>query len=212
MSYQRRIAIFGAAGRVGRLLVEYTLADGHKVVAFVHQHHTLPESPELTIVQGNVYSSSDVKQALEQADIVLSALSSWGTPKKDVLSAAMTTIIPAMQELGISRIISLTGAEARASGDSYSLIHRLAHAGIGLVGGKVLHDGEQHIELLERSGLNWTVIRSPIMRSGDSRAYELTTRRPLPWALINRQAVARAMVDAIAQDGTKATYIHHSHE
>lgn len=141
--------------------------------------------------------------------MVMSALSSWGTKKKDVLSTAMTSIIPAMQQHGVKRIISLTGAEARAAGDHLGVIHRFAHFGIGIVGGPVLRDGERHIQLLEQSDLDWVVVRSPIMRSNANQSYALSDHRPRPWALINRSAVARAMVDQLSDDGHlgKAPYI-----
>lgn len=212
MKSNKRIVIFGAAGRVGSLLVEYALADGYVVTAFVHRHHRLPDHPLLSIIQGNVYNDDDVQRAIKGADMVMSALSSWGTKKKDVLSAAMTSIIPAMQKYGVTRIISLTGAEARANGDHLSIIHRFAHVGIGIVGGPVLRDGERHITLLEQSNLNWIVIRSPIMRSSASQGYTLSLNRLLPWALINRQAVARAMVDQLSDDThlRQAPFIHHS--
>lgn len=213
MKSTKNIVIFGSAGRVGSLVTEYALADGHTVTAFVHRHHNLPEHQNLTLVQGDIYTSADVEKALKGTDVVLSILSSWGTPKKDVLSAAMANIIPAMKAQKISRIISLTGAEARAAGDALSIIHRLAHIGIGIgigiVGGKVLRDGEKHIELLASSGLDWTVVRSPIMRSGTSQKYRLNKHRPLPWALINREAVARAIADQIAdKHDNGALFIH----
>ena len=138
MKSKTRVVIFGAGGKVGSLLVEYALAEGYAVTAFIHRHHNLPSHPNLKITKGDAYNKIDVQNVLQDADIVLSALSSWGTPKKDVLSAAMTNIIPTMNTCGIKRIISLTGAEARAAGDTLSVIHRFAHFGIGIVGGKVL--------------------------------------------------------------------------
>ncbi len=210
MKSNKCIVIFGAAGRVGRLLVEYALADGYAVTAFVHRHHRLPDHPSLSIVRGNIYNDDDVQRAIKCADMVMSALSSWGTKKKDVLSTAMTSIIPAMQKHGVTRIVSLTGAEARAAGDHLSTIHRFAHFGIGIIGGPVLRDGEHHIKLLEQSDLDWTVIRSPIMRANTNQSYRLSLDRPFPWALINRPVVARAMVDQLSDDThlRQAPFIH----
>lgn len=202
MKQSLHVTIFGAAGNIGQLLVHESLARGWTVTAFVHRHHNLPKNDRLTIVQGDIYNPSDVDLALKHADVVLSALSSWGTPKKDVLTSAMSAIIPAMHRRKIARIISLTGAEARANGDELSLIHRLAHFGIVIIGKKVLQDGERHIALLESSNLDWTVIRSPIMSSQDDDHYHLVSKRPMPWAFINRRAVAAAMIDAVIDDRT----------
>lgn len=191
------ITIFGANGAVGRLLVDRALSEGHRVRAFVHSHNDLPPHPELTIIKGDVRSADDVAAALDGADCVLSALSSWKSPQKDVLQTAMERIIPAMRTAGISRIVSLTGAEARAQGDKLSLVHRVAHAALGIIAGGVLHDGEKHIAALEISGLDWFVLRSPIMADRPAGSFALTTERPMPWERISRQAVVNAMINEL---------------
>jgi len=199
------IAIFGASGRVGRLVVAEALSRGYAVTAFVHRHTHLEDDPRLTIVQGDIHSEDDIHKALAQADAIISTLGSWSTKQKDILSAGMRHIIPAAQSVGIDRIVSLTGADARADGDTLSVIHRVSHAGINLIAGNILRDGETHIKLLESSQLDWTVIRSPIMTSTDSKAYTLTHTRPLPWNTISRQSVALAMLAELDQD-------HHSQQ
>lgn len=210
MGHIKNIVIFGAAGKVGRQVVEYTLKDGYHVTAFVHRHHDLPDNSNLEIITGDVYNRADIEKALDGADVIISALSSWGTQYQDVLSAAMTNIIPVAERHKILRIISLTGADARADGDDISLLHRLSHVAISMIGGKVLRDGERHIKLLHDSHLEWTVIRSPVMTSSDSTNYALDNHRPAPWAFVSRRAVARAMVDQLnsRQDLRSAPYIH----
>ena len=60
---------------------------------------------------------------------------------------------------------------------------------------KILADGEKHIRLLEESGLDWTVVRSPIMNErGDAMGFKLTDKRPAPWATVNRRSVAAGML------------------
>ena len=212
MKPSRKVVVFGANGNVGSLVVRYALDEGYHVVAFVHRHHDLPDHPSLKIVQGDIYVADDVQRAVKGADVVMSALGSWGTKRKDVLSSAMASIVPAMQQHGVTRIVSLTGAEARASGDHLGLIHRFAHFGIGIMAGKILRDGERHIQALEQSDLDWTVIRSPIMRTKPDHTYSLSMQRPTPWELINRPAVARAMVDQLSDDQhlRQAPFIHQS--
>lgn len=194
-----KITIFGANGKVGKSLVEDVLDEGHEVVAFVHSHHELATRQGLTIIQGDVHRVEDVERALLGSDAVMSALGSWGTKTKDVLSSAMSTIIPIMQKHTISRIISLTGAEARAKGDNLGFIHRVAHALAHIFTGKILRDGEEHIALLEKSNLDWTVIRSPIMKSKKGGVFSLTDDRPLPWMSISRDAVVEAMVNELSE-------------
>lgn len=194
-----RITIFGASGKVGRLVVQGALEHGHDVTAFVHHDPKFAENPKLKVVQGDIHEPKDVARAVKGADAVISALGSWGTKRKDIVSSGMANIIPAMQDSGVRRVISLTGADARAEGDGLGVMHRLTHAAIRLTPlppRKVLADGERHIRLLERSGLDWTVIRSPVMNGrGRQKDFKLTSGRPMPWATINRHSVALCMFD-----------------
>lgn len=196
----KTVTIFGASGKTGRLVVADALSQGLHVRAFVHSHPNLDQHPRLTVIQGDIHDRAAVTEALRDCDAVISTLGSWGTKEKDILAAAMANIIIAMKARTVSRIISLTGADARAPGDSLGFIHRLSHFGIGIFGSKVLHDGERHIGLLAASSLDWTVIRSPIMRNSESVVYELTDRRPLPWKLISRKAVAAALLAQLATE------------
>jgi putative NADH-flavin reductase len=194
-----RITIFGASGKVGRLVVRSALDAGHDVTAFVHHDPKFAEHIRLKVMRGDIHDSTDVAKAVKGANIVISALGSWGTRSKDIVSSGMANIIPAMEAGGAARIISLTGADARAEGDRLGLIHRFTHVAIKVTPPrKILADGERHIWLLERSGLDWTVIRSPIMNEkGDAKAFSLSADRPAPWATINRRSVALAMLNLI---------------
>lgn len=195
-----RITVFGATGKVGRLVVEEALSRGHEVIAYQRRPDKLSDSPMLTVCVGDIYDADKVAAAVSGSDTVISALGSWGTPRKDVLATAMQHIIPAMQQSGIKRIVSLTGADARTAGDQIGMIHKLTYPMLGKFAGKILRDGEQHIALLAKSSLDWTVIRSPIMRNWGSPApYKLGKIRPAPWSTVNRQAVAKSMVDQVEQ-------------
>jgi putative NADH-flavin reductase len=201
-----KITVFGANGKVGRLVVEQLLAGGHEVTAFVHRSHAFAAHPSLAIAQGDIYNTGQVAAAVAGSQAVISALGSWGTPKKDVLASATRNIIPAMQAAGITRIVSLTGADARAAGDTLSPIHRITHLMISALAGKVLHDGEDHIRLLAASSLDWTVLRSPPMTGSTTHTYNLVQKRPMPWATVPRNAVATAMVDQL----TKTDFLRQS--
>jgi putative NADH-flavin reductase len=205
-----RVTVFGANGRVGSLVVKELLAKGIHVTAFVHRAKGMTESDKLSIIEGDIHDADAVGRAVSGSGAVISALGSWGTPRKDIQRTGMMHIIPAMREHGIQRIVSLTGSEARAEGDALSVIHRLAHFAAAIGAGKILIDGEVHIKQLETSGLDWTVIRSPIMNERGTDEYTLNDRRPLPWRTINRHAVAGAMVAQLDDEGFvgKAPFIN----
>lgn len=193
----KRVVVFGGSGKVGSLVVEGLLMRGHTVTAFVHRRGAVVGTHQLRIIEGDIHDEGAVASALEDADAVISALGSWHTPTKDILSSGMTTIIPAMEQRGIARIVSLTGAEARVQGDEAGLVHRIAHLGARIAAGKILEDAETHLRLLKESGLDWTVIRSPVMTVSEDMQYQLVAKRPYPWATIPRKAVAHALIQQL---------------
>lgn len=193
-----RVLVFGANGRVGSKVVARLLRDNHQVRAFVHSGVNLPTDHNLQVIEGDVHDSQSVSDALKDQQAVISALGSWGTESKDILSSAMQNIVPAMQKASIQRIISVTGSGAIALGDRPSLIDKLNRGLIRLAASKILEDGESHIAILAASNLDWTVIRSPAMHNSTSRLYTLSNHAPAPWARISRDAVADAMVDLIS--------------
>jgi putative NADH-flavin reductase len=193
-----QVTVFGAGGKVGRLVAGELLARGHQVVAVIHS--TSPfftEDPGLRVIKGDVYEAGQVTEALHGSQAVISALGSWGTPAKDIQTVGMANIAPAMQAQGIRRIVSITGAGAFAPNDVISKFENLSHMAMNIAAGKVLYDGEAHIKLLQNSGLDWTVLRSPIMTSNPATQYRLQTNRPLPWALISRYTIAHVMADQL---------------
>lgn len=193
------ITVFGASGKVGRLMVAEALRRGLNVRAFVHSQNPFDDTAGLTVIRGDIYRGDDIAKALDGADAVVSCLGSWGTPRRNVLTAAMRSIIPAMQQLGITRIITLTGSGALAPDKRPSALHRLFMRLLApLPAGKVFADGEQHMKLLAASDLAWTTVRSPVMRSGIDPQYELAGSGGAPIPRVNRSAVVAAMLDQLA--------------
>lgn len=193
-----KITVFGATGRVGRIIVAECLKRGHTVKAFVHGVSTFEPHENLELIQGDIYEPNDVARAVDGSDAVISALGSWGTKGKDVLTTGMSHIIPAMKSSGITRIISLTGADARFMTDKPNMIQWITHRVFSTIAPSIMIDGESHIKLLAQSGLDWTVVRSPVMNErGKADKYVLRQKLSWPWQTIHRSAVAKAMTDQI---------------
>lgn len=200
-----RIAVFGANGRVGSLVVAEAVRRGHQVRAFVYatSEHISPHK-NIEIIQGDATDIQDVLPILLHVDVVINCLGSWGTKTQDVQTQAMKAIIPAMKQQGVTRIVSLTGAEARASADIITPGGRVSHALFGLFAGKILIDGEAHLHQLEQSGLDWTVVRSPAMTNkGRGNSYTFTEKRPSLIATIRRDSVVQALLD-LAESGRQS--------
>jgi putative NADH-flavin reductase len=191
------ITVFGGSGKVGRLVVARLLEDGHRITVFVHSNAPFGNNVNLNIIKGDVRNAADVTKALQGSEAVISTLGSWGTKSKDIVSTGMKRIIPVMEADGIRRIISLTGSGAQAPGERSSRLDRLGRPAVELIAGKILADSEDHIKRLADSSLDWTIIRSPVMRGFGKQDYHLSLKAPAPWATVHRDAVANALVEQL---------------
>jgi putative NADH-flavin reductase len=196
------IIVFGASGKVGRRVVAEALQRGITVRAFVHSQNPFDDEPNLEVTKGDIYRGEDVAQVLKGTDAVVSCLGSWGQKtahgNRNVSTAAMQAIIPAMQAQKITRIVTLTGSGAVAPNVKRHAHYRLFMWLISpLPVGKVFADGEQHMRLLAASNLDWTTIRSPIMNNMDGIGYRLMMRELNHFRTISREAVAKCMLDQL---------------
>lgn len=199
-----QVTIFGASGKVGRLVVEEALRRGHTVIAVIHQSNPFSEQEDVQVVHGDIRDSASLTQALQGSQAVISCLGSWGSKKKDVVSAGTDAIVKGMEHAGVKRIITVTGAGAHWEGDDPGLSEDLSHSILSLVADQILVDGEKHLATLAGSTLDWTCIRSPVMTKATHTDYALRDTFLPPWAMVPRAAVARCMVDQLEQKD----YIH----
>ncbi len=193
-----KVVIFGASGRIGSRLVAEMLNRGHEVTAFIYGPNQFAEEKNLKVISGDIHNADDVAEAIAGNDAVLSALGSWGTKTKDILSSGARNIVAGMQKAGIKRVVSLTGADARDLGDKPNLTQRWTHIVFTFTAGKVLRDGEEHIRTYRASDLDWTILRSPVMSDkGKKGHYKLRNVLPAPQATIHREDVTKAMADLV---------------
>lgn len=205
-----KIVIFGANGRVGKLVVREALKRNHDITAVVHDAPEDMFGDGVRVIKADIHDRNQVSHAISGQDAVISTLGSWGTQSKDILYSGMKNIIPSMEHASISRIISLTGADARVPGDAPSLSSRIMESIFRVIAPKVFSDGEKHIRLLARSDVEWTVIRSPKMSNGKATDYALNDISANAWDTVSRQTIANAMLDVLEKNEQlkKAPIIH----
>jgi putative NADH-flavin reductase len=167
----------------------------------VHAHNPFTGSIErLIVIQGDITDKTAVRRAIEGSDVVVSALGSWHTKQKNILNSAMQTIIPAMQAIGMTRLITLTGSGAKWSADEFDLFDRLGRRMLMLFAPAILRDSEAHLQQLDESTLDWTCLRSPVMTKGKGAHYVLRHTLNTPFSTIPRAAVVRCMLDQALAD------------
>lgn len=191
-----KVCVFGADGRTGVPLVEELLSEGHEVRAFVYNQAGADKTPESAAVfVGDVMDIDVVKSAVAGVDAVISVLGH--IPKGDPLmqTKGMENIISAMKEQGISRILSLTGTGVRIPGDKPSLYDKFANFVVKRIDPERIADGVEHAKVLQRSGLDWTILRVLKLTQSSfdiNKGFRLTPHGPAEW-FTSREKVAHIL-------------------
>lgn len=103
-----KIALIGAAGKVGRHLAREALARGHAVLALARPGGTRPDAA-LATRDVDVFDAAGLAAALRGQDVVVSA---YGAPADAPhrLAAATQAIVAAALAARVARVISVGGA------------------------------------------------------------------------------------------------------
>jgi putative NADH-flavin reductase len=200
-----KLTIFGATGRTGIPLVQQALAAGHSVTALARTPEKLSIThDQLTVVQGDATDPAAVERAVAGAEAVLSALGQTKGAPKDMQTVATRNIVAAMQQHGVRRLVSLTGAGVDAPQDQPKLINHLITFALKTLSGDVLRDAEGHAEVIRNSDLDWVIVRGPMLTEGP-----YTGQYRVGWVGVNTSArIARADVaDFMLKQVTDDTYL-----
>ena len=153
-----KVIVFGATGTVGRLAVENLLEAGHSVTAFARSPEKLNLSdPKLRLAAGDAMKLSDVTAAVAGHDAVVVTLGSGMSRKSKIRSQGTMNVIKAMQIHGVRRLIAQSTLGARDSWPTLNFWWKRVMFGVLLA--PVFRDHELQEQLVEASGLDWTIVR-----------------------------------------------------
>jgi uncharacterized protein YbjT (DUF2867 family) len=184
-----RLAVFGGAGRTGRLVVDRALERGHDLAALVRRPDAgLP--PGVTPVVGDARDPAVLDRVLDGAQGVMSVMAiQAGTEPTTELSDATRAIAEAMHARGISRLVVTTNASVfhdREVADPYRIV-ALEH--------------RRNVAMLRESPLAWTVLAPRFLTDDDAAGrYDAAIDAAAPGGSITRADLAAAVVDALERD------------
>ena len=190
----KRVVIFGAAGRTGKYLTRkmQSLKDVELSV-FVRNPQKF-EGMDLNgvrIITGDALKSDEVKQAMDEQDILLCSL------EGDVLTMAKN-IVSALAETSVKRIIWITGMG----------IHHEIKGVHGIMLNQLAKKMPEYItaaDTIAASSAVTTLLRCPGIRDGEGETYKLTREgeKPTCWS-VDRAAIAQCMADMIQDESLGA--------
>ncbi len=153
-----RIAVLGATGRTGRLVVAKLLGRGHEVVAVVRDAARAPAGTDVAV--GDVRDGQVLVRALAGAGAVVSALG----PRRDETHLHATlapALVAAMQGAGVRRLVGVSGAGVDAPGDRKRTRDKVISTAMATFGGAMVGDKAAELQTLAASDLEWTLVRPP---------------------------------------------------
>jgi len=201
-----RIAVFGATGRVGTRLIKEALARGYSVAAYARSPQKIAVvHPKLLIVQGGLEDKDKIEEAVKGADVVVSVMGPVGRQDKLIFSPAYESIVQAMKKHGVKRIIALGTPTIPDDNDGFSLIFWSLIVVVGFIIRKGHEDIRTVGTILRKSGLDWTLVRVPLLTNGRKRGRVTVGYfgNGVEWPWVSRAD----FVDFLLEQLTSNTYI-----
>ena len=164
-----KLLIIGATGRTGQELIKQALEQGHSLTALVRNPKKLRMShPNLCIIKGNILDFKKVQEAVAGQDAVLSALGHKRFfIKTNILSEGTRNILHAMEEENVKRFICITSLGINDSRFKLGLYYTLFV--IPVIIFFYFWDKAKQEKLIQRSKLNWTIVRPGMLINGKKR-------------------------------------------
>ncbi|WP_375560169.1 NAD(P)-dependent oxidoreductase [Bernardetia sp. OM2101] len=162
---KKRILIFGATGGTGKELVKQALASGNNVTSFARTPENLKVSHNnLRIIKGDVLNYGDVLKAMDNQDVVYCNLGMPASDKSTLRADGTTNIIKAMQEKGVKRFVCQTSL---GFGDSKEVLPwYMKYIIVPFILKNAFKDHELQEVVIEKSNLDWTIVRPGNMTNG----------------------------------------------
>jgi uncharacterized protein YbjT (DUF2867 family) len=178
----KNVIILGASGNIAKQVIDILVKkDDINLTLFLRNKNRLRNNDlyKCRIIEGDVLNSTQLKEAIKGQDIVYANLSG------DLESMA-NNIVKAMRETGVKRIIAISS--------------------IGIYDTPlkpVLKPYRKLADVIEASGLDYTILRSTWFTNADEVDYEITKKgEPEKGTVISQKSLA-TFITTIIEDSEK---------
>ncbi|NDD75056.1 MAG: NAD-dependent epimerase/dehydratase family protein [Gammaproteobacteria bacterium] len=166
--YRMKFAVFGATSGTGRAFCAEALAGGHTIVALARDPDKLTlENGTAEVLRGDVLDRVAVEAAVAGCDAVFCTIGAKPRDPAGLCSDGTRNIVAAMERHGVRRLVCVTGCMVGhppelMRGTVYRVLRWLE---IGFIK-KMVDDRRLQEQLVQRSPLNWTILRPPRLTDG----------------------------------------------
>jgi putative NADH-flavin reductase len=198
-----KIAVIGANGRTGRIVVKDALARGHEVVAVARtQEVSVPADDNLINARADVRDADALKQALVGADAVISALGVGASrAPTDVYSTGVSNTLRAMESNGAAKLAVISAVPAGPWAEQPMLQRRIALPLLERFFGASYDDMRRMETILqETTDVDWISLRPPrLVNKPPKGAYRIDTRPLAKARAITYGDLATALLDSLTR-------------
>jgi putative NADH-flavin reductase len=156
-----RLTLLGATGGIGRLLLPLALEQGHEVIAFARSPQKITlRSPQLRVIEGNLFDARQMSDAVRGSDVVLSAFGPIIVRPTHQRRDFGRALVDALRSAGVKRFLHVSSAFV--FNDGGLVVKVMANT----VFRNVTVDHRDSERELTQPDLAWTILRPPRLTNG----------------------------------------------
>jgi len=197
-----RIAVFGATGLTGGLVVRQALAQGHEVVALARDPGSVTlRHPSLRVIGGSPISVTDVERCVQGADAVIHCLGIGGKgdgKPTSLVSDSVRLVLATMQDHGVRRIVCMSNIGAGDSGNWFANRIVIPLFLRWLI--PIIEDKNRMEAALRASAVEWLSVRLPNIVAGADKPIRVSADGRGIGFSITAESAARFLLEQVSSD------------
>lgn len=194
-----RIALLGATGRTGQLVLAEAARRGHEVSALARHPQEVPLN-DVVWVAGDIRDPQALTRVIEGTDVVISAVGARGRDA-DLHTVLARHTIAAMTTAGLSRYVGISVGGIDLADDEKGTRDRVIGALARALAGTATNDRVRELKAWQDSALDWTLIRVPRLVDGQTDdAAVVHPHRPPKGTTLHRSRLAALLVECATSE------------
>lgn len=200
MESTNKIAILGANGKSGKILVNEALEKGYQVKILTRNStNTEKINENIETIIGDARNFSTIQDLLQGCSAVINAV---GQPKNEsyIFSTVTKHILEAMKESKIKRYILISGGSLNVTGDQKGIVNKIGATLFKLFLPKMMQDKYKELQIIQNSEVDWTIVRLPFVIEGNGIGSIKESLVDMPGIKIQNGDIAPFVIKQINSD------------